>query len=150
MKYNSLEDVRKNYVQFEEKHNKLMRREKIEDTYLDRCYNNLFIYNEYYNDILSSYPKYHLKKFLEDKGFQVEDIYCESEDTLYTLEKINEIVKNDKNTDLEKILESFYNKNLELNFKQKNKKEKIQRRMELLNIKCFSITNTNREDMYIV
>ncbi len=138
--YNSLEDVKKYNIEMNDNHNKIMLKSNIQYTRLDIIYENLYCYNEYYNGILKSYSKYHLKKLLEDKGFIMEEIN-DDETSNYNNENINKKLKLNNDDDLKLILKSFEDSKIKLTPKQNNKKEKIKRRMEYLDIKISDLDN---------
>lgn len=116
MKYNSLKDVKTYNTRVYDTHNKIMNRDRMSYEYSDKCYENLFAYNEYYNDILFSYPKCHLEKILEEKGFKIEYNFDE-ENIQYNKKAIDNIIKEDKIYDIEKIFESLDNKDIILTTK---------------------------------
>lgn len=134
LQYDSLDDVREYVDQLNIQHSILMNRRKVDEYDIsDVIYAELHAYDEYYNDILKSYAKYHLKAILEEKGFIIEDV-VDLKDDIYDDKAMNEILKKNNDKDLKTIFDSFEDKTIKLNLKQRNKKEKIKNRMHYLQI----------------
>lgn len=135
IKYNYVEDVKKYNLDMYDIHNKFINREKIINDKLDKCYENLFAYHEYYNDILFSYPKYQLQEILKEKSFTIVNNNDENIiDDKYNKKIIEDNIKNNKDKDLKKIFESFCIKDMILTTPQKNKKIKMLDKLSFLKI----------------
>jgi hypothetical protein len=147
IKYRSIDEINIYNNKIYDDHNKLMKIEKMTTQQLDICYENLSIYYEYYNDILFSYPKYHLQQILKKKGFNI--INNNEEDVgeiKFDKKLISDNIKKYNNKNIETIFKSFYTNSIKLTTAQRNKKIKIIDSLKYLNINYQQATN----DDYII